>query len=104
MPIGVGAQWYRLRGSGTTRRGFGRRDTLLGAGGSRPIVAGLIASNFERIASLSFRCLLRSRSSAGAKTGRSVLKRLPQTRSDVSHNAIGAARAASSYNDAGPRA
>src|SRR5450631_332636 len=76
----------RRRGSGSIRRRFFERVTERGARNSRSIVAALIESIFARIISSSFKCPLRSK--AGSKIGNKAFRRLPQTRSEASHNTI----------------
>jgi hypothetical protein len=77
---------------GSARRGFFERVAERGARSSRSIVAALLASIFARIVSSSFTCPLRSK--AGSKIGNKAFRRLPQTRSEASHNRIRAPRAA----------
>jgi hypothetical protein len=84
----------RRRAAGSARRSLLARVAFLGVRNKRSMVAALMDRILGRIVSSSFTCPLRS--SAGNKMGKRAFKRLPQTRSDASHNTIRPARAASS--------
>src|ERR1700753_3060996 len=72
------------RGSGIAFGVFFVSVARLGIWSRRSIVAALIDRILRRISTSSLRCPLRS--SAGRRMGKSALRRLPQTRSEASHN------------------
>ncbi len=96
MPVAEGAHFYappEFRHN--TRRLFRKRCPPRYP--EQAIVAALIDRILQRISVSSLKCPLRS--SAGSRMGNNALRRLPQIRSEASHNTIKAPRAASSYSE-----